>query len=102
MTSPEVVLFENRTEKTVFQVFLALENMLNTTLIVHQGFHPRCFVLTKKIRYLLNRYYVIIAKCRGGLGGQVRAPPSSYQCFVFHIREKEFSRAVFFMFSLDR
>jgi hypothetical protein len=24
-------------------------------------------------------------KRRGGMGGQVLSPPSSYQCFVFHI-----------------
>jgi len=55
--------------------------MFNTTLIALQGFHPRRFVLT----YYLNWYYVIIAiQRRDGQGGQVRAPPSSYQCFVFH------------------
>jgi hypothetical protein len=40
-----------------------------------------------------NRYYIIIAQRRGGMGGQALSPPSSNQYFVSHIKEKEFYRA---------
>jgi hypothetical protein len=34
--------------------------MLNTKPNTHQGFFPRRFVLTGKMRYLLKRYYISI------------------------------------------
>jgi len=66
--------------------------MLNTKLNAQQGFHLRLCgppnAITPEQVLRLHR-----SKRRGGMGGQVLSPPSSYQCFLFYPLKKEFSRA---------
>jgi hypothetical protein len=47
------------------------------------GFHPRRCGSPE-----CDRYYVIIAQRRGGMGGQVLSPHSLYQYVVFHIKSR--------------
>jgi hypothetical protein len=67
--------------------------MFSVKLTVQQGFHPRHFSSPPKCNNPSDRYYVIIIKRRGGMGGQAQSPPSSCECFVFRVGLKEFSRA---------
>jgi hypothetical protein len=57
--------------------------MLNNKLNAHGGFTPAAVAPPNAItpeQVLRHHYY----QRRGGMGGQARSPPSSYQCFVFH------------------
>jgi len=51
-----------------------------------QGFHPRRLAPPNAIT---PGYYVIIAKHRGGMGGQALSPPSAYPCFFIFISRLE-------------
>jgi hypothetical protein len=66
--------------------------MLNNKINAQEGFPA---AVTPLMRYPPNRYYVIIAKRRGGMGRQVLSPPSSYQYFVFHIIAKGILQSLF-------
>jgi hypothetical protein len=57
------------------------------TISTLTGFHP-AVLCSPRMRLRLNRYYVIIAEALGGLGGQARSPPSSYECLYFISRGK--------------
>jgi hypothetical protein len=60
------------------------------------GFTPAT-LYSPQLRNPLKREYIIIAlERRGGMGGRAPSPPSSYQCFVFHLRGKGILRARFF------
>jgi hypothetical protein len=62
-------------------------------LNVHQGFHPR-HVSFPQNAITPQTGNTSLSKSAGAVeGGQALSPPSSLQCFVFHVRLKEFSRA---------
>jgi hypothetical protein len=48
--------------------------MLNYKLNAQESFTPAA--VAPPIRKLPNWFYVIIAQCRGGMGGQAPSPPS--------------------------
>ena len=58
--------------------------MLNYPPNAQQGFHPRTLV-APPLHYTPNRYYVIIAQCRSGMGGQAHVPSFIVPLFVVHI-----------------
>jgi hypothetical protein len=59
--------------------------MFSKNLNAQQGFSPAALA-PPKLRYHLNRYYIIIAlERRGGEGEQVLSPPSPYLCFLFFL-----------------
>jgi hypothetical protein len=60
--------------------------MLNYKLYTQGGFTPAD--VAPPMRQPPNRCYVIIARRRGGMGGQALSPPSSYQHLEFHINVK--------------
>jgi hypothetical protein len=66
--------------------------MFNIKLNVQQGFTPGTSA-PPKCNNPSNRYYIVIIKRRGGMGGQALSPPSSCECFVFRVRFTEFSGA---------
>jgi hypothetical protein len=57
--------------------------MLTTKLNAHGGFTPASVAPPNEItpELVLRHHH---SQRRGGMGGQARSPPSSYQCFVFH------------------
>ena len=76
--------------------FLGSLEMLNYRAIRSRGFHPRRCGPPDAIT--LNRCYVIIAKRRGGMGGQALSPPSSCQDLEFHIKIKGILQSHFLIF----
>jgi hypothetical protein len=67
--------------------------MFIVKLNVQQGFQPRHFTFPQNaitLKQVIRRYH----KAQGrNWGGQAQSPPSLRQCFIFHVKFKEFSRA---------
>ena len=68
--------------------------MLNYRLNTHGGFTPAAMAPPNAIDpELVLRHHR--SQRRGGMGGQALSPPSSYQCYVFHIIVREILRSHF-------
>ena len=75
--------------------------MFNVKLNVQQGFQLRHFSFPQNAIISQTGNTSLSQSAGGGMGGQALSPPSSCQCFVFHVKlkdsaepEKNISRAV--------